>query len=55
MMDDIIFLTDILLNKLVLFRINKGFMEHMRDHYVYHIQVEQTFGMTVVRDDEWIT
>ena len=55
MTDDSTLLTEKLLNKLVTLRINAGFMEHMRDNYSAHIKVEQPFGMTVVRDDEYIT
>ena len=51
MTDDSTLLTDDILNKLVTLRMNAGFMEHMREHYASHINVEQPFGMTVVRDD----
>ena len=44
-----------LLNKLVTLPTNAGFIENMREHYSAHINVEQPFGMTVVRDDEYIT
>ena len=40
-----------LLNKLVTLPMNAGFIENMREHYSAHINVEQPFGMTVVRDD----
>ena len=47
--------TDNLLEKLVTLRMNVGFMEHMRDHSLDHIKVEQPFGTTVVQDNEYIT
>jgi len=52
MTDDSTLLTDNLLNKLVTLQMNTGFMEHMREHYADHIQVEQPFGMRVVQDNE---
>ena len=52
MTNDSILLTDNLLNKLVTLRMNSGLMENMREHYSYHIKVDQPFVMAVVQDDE---
>ena len=45
-------LADEEINMLVTLRMNRDFMEFMREHYGEHVRKEQPFGMTVVNDTE---
>ena len=51
MTDDSALLAEKILNKLVTLRMNKGFIEHIRENYSAHMKVDQPFLMTVVQDD----
>ena len=52
MTNDSTLLGDELLNKLVTLRMNRTFMEFMRENYSESVKAEQPFGMTVVRNDD---
>ena len=52
MTNDSTLLGDELLNKLATLRMNRTFMEFMRENYSESVKAEQPFGMTVVRNDD---